>query len=238
MKTNQTASIFGVLFYILAVVTGLFLTGISTWGDMEAASYGFQRRASDALRGLSCPILLTRNETGKISLKVSNPTDKPLHPSVRTEISADFDPQVFNESFDLAPGESKSVEWSVGPQNIDLGMFIFANIQVYATYPIPNREKTCGILIIDLPGRGRPIQTALLAFSLIGLGGGLYLMSKSGLPGNRSALTWNAIIFLTVLIVSGLILSLMGSWIPSIGILVLSVLISILLVNSMIFRES
>lgn len=237
MKITQSNSIFGVLLYVLSVMAGLFLILISTWGDMEAASYGFPRRASATLSGLACPILMTRNETDTISLRVSNPTDKPLHPSVRTEISYDFEPQVFNESIDLAPGESKSVEWSVGPQNIDLGMFIFANVQIYATYPIPNREKTCGILIIDLPGRGTTIVTALLVFSLLGLGGGLYLMSKSGLPGNRSTLTRNAIIFLAVLIVSGLILSYIGSWIPSTGILVLAVLVSLLLLNSTIFRE-
>ena len=237
MKSIQAISIFGVLLYLLAVITGLLLIVVATWADMEAASYGFPRRASDALSGLTCPILMTRNETDTISLRVSNSTDKQLHPSVRTEISADFNPQVFIESVDLAPGEAKSVEWSVGPQNIDLGMFIFANVQVYATYPIPNREKTCGILIMDLPGRGRPIQTALFTVSLLGLGGGLYLMSKSGLRGNRSALTWNAIIFLAVLIVSGLILSYIGSWIPSLGILVLSVLIGILLVNILLLRE-
>jgi hypothetical protein len=91
---------------------------------------------------------------------------------------------------------------------------------------------------MDLPGKGRPIQTGLLTVSLLGLGGGLYLMSKFGLPGNRSAFTWNEVIFLAVLIVSGLILSYIGSWIPSIGILVLSVLLSILLLNTTIFRAS
>ncbi len=238
MKSIQAISIFGVLLYLLAVITGLLLIVIATWADMEAASYGFPRRASDALSGLTCPILMTRNETDTISLRVSNPTDKHLHPAISTEISADFNPQIFIESVDLAPGEAKSVEWSVGPRNIDLGMFIFANVEVYATYPIPNREKTCGILIMDLPGKGRPIQTGLLTVSLLGLGGGLYLMSKFGLPGNRSAFTWNEVIFLAVLIVSGLILSYIGSWIPSIGILVLSVLLSILLLNTTIFRAS
>ncbi|MCI0607878.1 MAG: hypothetical protein L0Z71_02305 [Anaerolineae bacterium] len=236
MKTNQTTSIFGVLFHILAVVTGLFLTGISTWADMEAASYGFQRRASAPLRGLVCPILLTRNEIGTISLRVSNTTDKPLYPSVRTEISAAFDPELSLESLDLAPGKSKRLEWAVGPENIDLGNFIFANVQVYASYPIPNRERTCGIFIIDLPGSGSMIVTGLVAFSVIGLGWGLYSMSKSDFCQGKAGNVWNAIILLTVLIVSGLILSFMGSWIPSIGILVVSVLISILLLNSMIFR--
>ena len=243
MRINQTTPILGVLIYILAVITGLFLMGIATWGDMEAASYGFPRRASSSLRGLNCPILLTRNElirdeTGKISLNVSNPTDKPLHPSVRTEISADFDPQILNESLDLAPGESKKLEWSLQPENIVLGSFILAHVQVYATYPIPNREKTCGIFIMDMPGSGRTIVIALVAFTLIGLGWGLYSISRSGLLKNRAPLSWNALLLLAVLIVGGLIFSLMGSWIPSIGILVLSVLISILLLNSTIFRVS
>jgi len=237
MRINQTTPILGLLIYILAVVTGLLLIGISTWGDMEADSYGFPRRSSATLGGLNCPILLTRDEPGEISLSVANPTDIPLHPSVRTEISADFDPQVLNESLDLAPGESKKLEWSLQSENIVLGSFILAHVQVYATYPIPNREKTCGILIMDLPGSGRAIVIALTAFTLIGLGWGLYSMSESGLLKNRAPLTWKAILFLAVLIVGGLIFSLMGSWIPSIGILVLSVLISILLLNLTLFRE-
>lgn len=238
MKINQTHSIFGVLFYVLAVITGLFLIVISTWGDMEADSYGFPRRANASLRGLDCPILLTRNETGMISLRISNPTDIPLHPSARTEISAPFETEVFVESIELAPGESQTLEWSLKPENIVLGNFILANVQVYATYPIPNREKTCGILLMDLPGSGRMIVTALAAFAVIGLGWGLYSMNKSGFIKNRTLLTGNAIIFLSALILLGLVLSFMGSWIPSLGILVLSVLISILLINLLVFRSN
>ena len=238
MKINQSISIFGVLLHVLAVITGLFLIAISTWGDMEADSYGFPRRASARLSGLNCPILLTRNETGTISLKVSNPTDQLLHPSARTEISADFEPQVFVESIDLAPGETKTLEWSVAPENVVLGNFILANVQVYASYPIPNREKTCGILIMDLPGTGNMIVTALAVFTAIGLGLGLYSMSKSGLLKVRGSNIWIAILFLSVLIVGGLIFSFMGSWIPAIGILVLAVLTSLMLMNLTLFRES
>lgn len=236
MKTNQTSSIFGVLLYILAVITGLFLIVISTWGDMEAASYGFPRRASPSLRGLNCPILLTPNEPGKISLKVSNPTGKPFHPSVRTEISADFDPPVFNQSVDLAPGESKTLEWSVGPENIVLGNFILANVQVYATYPIPNSEKTCGILLMELPGSGKTILIALTVFCLIGLGWGWYSMNMSDFRQGRAMSVWNAIILLTWLIVGGLVLSFMGSWLPSIAILVIATLISLILVGALILK--
>jgi hypothetical protein len=236
MKINQASSTLGALLYILAVVAGLFLTVISTWGDMEADSYGFARRSTSSLSGLACPILLTRNETGAISLSVSNPTDQPLHPSARTEISAAFEPEVFVESMDLSPGESKRLEWTLKPENVVLGNFILANVQVYASYPIPNREKTCGILIMDLPGSGGIIVTALAAFSLMGLGGGLYLMNSSGLRQHLAPLTWNAILFLSVLIIIGLILSALGSWVPSIGVLVVSVLISVLLLSTTLMR--
>ena len=236
MKINQTTSTLGALLFILAVIAGLLLTAISTWGDMEADSYGFARRASARLRGLTCPILLTRHETGVISLHLSNPTDQQLHPSARTEISAAFEPEVFIESIDLAPGESKRLEWTLKPENVVLGNFILANVQVYASYPIPNREKTCGILVMDLPGSGRIIVMALAAFSVIGLGWSLYSMKRSGFAGGRGTNTWNAILFLSVLILIGLILSFLGSWVPSIAILVLSVLISILLLSTIILR--
>ena len=236
MKNNQTNFILGVLFYILAVITGLSLIVISTWGDMEADSYGFPRRANSSLSGLNCPILLTRNETGVISLSILNPTDQPLHPSARTEISAAFEPEVFVESIDLEPGASQTLEWSLKPSNIVLGNFILANVQVYATYPIPNREKTCGILIMDLPGNGRIIVTILAAITLIGLAWGLYSMNKSGLLKNRAPLTWNAILFLAALIIIGLVLSFTVSWVPSLGILVLSVLVSLLLLSTTIVR--
>lgn len=236
MRNNQATSITGLLIYALGVMAGILLITISTWADMEAASYGFQRRSSDPLSGLACPILLTRNETGIISLSVSNPTDKPLHPSARTEISAEFEPKIFVESVDLEPGQSKKLEWTVGPENVDLGYFILANVQVYASYPIPNREKTCGILMVDLPGSGKVVVIALAAVGLIGLSLGLYLIGKLGPPEKAAAYTWNAIIFLTALIVVGLILSFMGSWIPAMGTLVISVLISLLLINSLVFR--
>jgi hypothetical protein len=236
MKINQNTSILGVLFYILAVITGLFLIIISTWGDMEADSYGFPRRASARLRGLDCPILLTRNETDVISLNVSNPTDQPLHPSARTEISAPFEPEVFIESIDLAPGESQTLEWALKPENVVLGNFILANVQVYASYPLPNREKTCGILVMDWPGSGMILVTGLAVFTVIGLGWGLYSMNKSGLSKTRGSNTWNAILFLSALIFLGLILSFTGSWVPSIGVLVLSILISILLLSTTILR--
>jgi hypothetical protein len=227
-------SVFAIFTYAVGVLVGLTLMGIAVWGDYEASSYGFARRASEGLRGLSCPILLTRNEPGTISLKVSNPTDRLMHSSVRTEISPENEPEIFTESVTLTPGESIRLEWSVGPGNVDLGNFIFASVQVYGTYPIPSRAATCGILIIDLPGRGRDILFGASLFCLITLGGGLYSMNRQGFRTNRPAILWQGILFLVVVLLCGGILSFAGSWLPSVFLLVVALLVSLLIINTLL----
>lgn len=49
--------------FILGAVSGLLLTALATWADLEAAYYGFPRRASARLSGFSCPVLMTANES-------------------------------------------------------------------------------------------------------------------------------------------------------------------------------
>jgi hypothetical protein len=227
-------SFFATFTYAVGVLVGLTLIGIAVWGDYEASSYGFARRASEGLRGLSCPILLTRNEPGTISLKVSNPTDRLLHPSVRTEISPEKEPDIFTESVTLTPGESIRLEWAVGPENIDLGNFILASVQVYGTYPIPSRASTCGIFVVDLPGRGQNIIVGVSLFGLVALGGGLYSMNKHGFWTNRPVILWQGILFLAGVIVCGWILSFSGAWLPSIVLLVVAVLVSLLIANNLL----
>ena len=229
MKAKSIPALF---LYATGISIGLILIAVAAWGDYESTSYGFARRANEGLRGLTCPILLTRGETGTIALKISNPLDRPLHPSVRIEISTEFDPQVFIESVTLVPGESKRLEWIVGAENIDLGNFIFASVQVHGTYPIPNRETTCGIFIIDLPGSGRNILISLSILSLIGLSGGLFLMFRNGFRTNLAANRWYAILFLAGAIVSGGILSFTGSWFLSVVLLVVALLVCLLLVGA------
>lgn len=227
-------SIPALFLYLTGVLLGLFLIGITAWGDYESTSYGFARRANTGLRGLSCPILLTRRETGTIALKISNPLDRPMHPSVRIEISTEFDPQVFVESVTLSPGELKRLEWVVGPGNIDLGNFIFASVQVYGTFPIPNRETTCGIFVIDLPGSGRNILVVSGMLSLIGLSGGLYLMNRSGFRRKDSASLWNAILFLAGTVVCGGIFSFMGSWFLAVVLLVVALVSCLMIASAML----
>jgi hypothetical protein len=218
--------------YIIGLSVGLFLIVAAAWADMESTFYGFGRLASAGLRGLSCPILMTRDETRTISLDVSNTTDSPISPAIKTEISTALVPQEFLESIKLAPRESKRLEWSVGPENIDLERFIFAKVLFFSAYPLPNREATCGIFIVDLPGSGRVLVPILVALSLLGMGWGLYAMRQSADSNGWVAKYFGSMAFLAFMVVLGLVVSFIGDWVPSVLVLAVAVIMLFLLLGS------
>ncbi len=158
-------------------------------------------------------------------MTISNTTDDPIRPAVRTMISTPLASSESVEYIQLAPGESKKLEWEIGPGNIDLKHFIFAKAVVYASYPLPSQETTCGIYILDLPGRGMTILPVLIGMSLIGSGWGLYGIRKWGHPRGWLAKNNRSLAFLAVLVGLGLVVSLLGGWLPGVIVLVLVLLV-------------
>ena len=234
---NKRISPFVSLSYVVGVVLGLYLVVISTWADFEAAFYGFSRLAEAGLRGFSCPVLIARDETSSISLRVSNTTDSMISPVIKTEISTSLVVQEFQEGLELAPGESKKLTWTVGPENIDLGNFIFAKALVFSAYPLPNREATCGVYVINLPGSGRVILSVLVVLSLMGMGWGLYGLNKTVRLNAWLENHIRAMLFLTLVIVVGMVVSFWGGWVPSILLLAVSLLLIIILLGSFFMSE-
>ena len=237
MKHNQSPSILVYLSYVIGVSIGLCLIIIAAWADMESSFYGFSRLAEAGLRGFSCPVLMTRDETRTISLRVSNTTDGSLTPSVKTEISTPFVMQEFNEKVELAPGESKRLVWSVGPENIDLKRFIFAKVLVYSAYPLTSQEANCGIFIVDLPGRGRVILPILVVLGLLAMGWSLYVMRKAGTSNDWVEKHVRPMAFLAVIVVLGIVVSFMGGWVQSILLLAVALLMIIILLGSLLMSE-
>lgn len=234
---NKRISPFVSLSYVVGVVLGLYLVVVSTWADFEAAFYGFSRLAEAGLRGFSCPVLIARDETSSISLRVSNTTDSMISPVIKTEISTSLVVQEFQEGLELAPGESKKLTWTVGPENIDLGNFIFAKALVFSAYPLPNREATCGVYVINLPGSGRVILSVLVVLSLMGMGWGLYGLNKTVRLNAWLENHIRAMLFLTLVIVVGMVVSFWGGWVPSILLLAVSLLLIIILLGSFFMSE-
>lgn len=238
MKNNERALLPSFILYSIGVVVGLFLVLIAAWADMESTVYGFQRLASVGLRGLQCPILMTRGETGTISFDVANTTDNRISPSIRTQISTPLLPEEFLENLELMPGESTRLEWPVDSGNIDMQRFIFAKVLLFSSHPIPSREATCGIFIIDLPGRGQIILPILVALSLISMGLGLHRINEWHASNEWLRKHRGLMAFLAILVVLGLIFSFIGGWIPSLLVLVVAVFTIIILMSSLLVGRS
>jgi len=231
MQNKTLAPILPILLFVMGVIIGLTLAILATWPDFEASSYEFARNTNTPLNGLMCPIILNTNEMGTVSLTVSNTTDKLLTPSVKTQISTSDDPISFLESLRLPAGQAKKMEWSIGPENIDLHYFIFVKALVYASYPIPNREATCGTFIMDLPMSGAAFLILMVTLSLTGIGSGLYMLNRINQRPERAEMNLRPMYFLAVLILLALIVSFMGWWIQSIVVIVMAILTAVVLLN-------
>jgi hypothetical protein len=234
MKNLQLPLPLAISAYVIGLFIGFFLILVAAWADMESTVYGFERLANAGLGGVQCPILMTPAETGTISLRVSNRTDNPISPSIRTQISTPALPEESVENLRLAPGESKRLSWSVGAENIDLQRFIFAKVLLFSAFPVPSQETTCGIFIINLPGTGKVILPILIALSLAGTGWGLYTMNALRLSHEWLRKRIGSLAFLALMNVLGLLLSFMGGWILPLLVLVVAVLVMIILFGTLL----
>lgn len=237
MKKNQTRALLAVPFYLVGIIVGLYLVVIAAWADMESAFYGFSRLADAGLGGFDCPVLMTRGETRNISLTISNRTDALISPAVKTEISTSLLTEEYLENLEIAPGETKKLEWEVGPENIDLERFIFAKVLVFSAFPLPNREATCGIFVLDLPVSSRLILPILVVVSLLGMGWGLYGMSRFGVSGHWLASHLRPMTFLAITVALGLVVSFMVGWLPSVLVLAVALLMVFILLGSFLMSE-
>ena len=232
MNDNQRSQWLGFLSYGLGVAVGFFLICVATWADVEASAYDFPRLANAGLNGLRCPVLMTPDETGIISLDVSNPTGNQISPAIKVLISTRLLPEEFLEGIQLRSGESKRLEWAVNAEHIDLGNFILAKVLLYSAYPLPSREATCGIFVLNLPGTGRVLVPVLMVLSFLSMGWGLYNLNRLRAVHGRLNKYMGLITFLTIIISLGLVLSFIGGWLSSVLVLVVALLLIIILLGS------
>jgi hypothetical protein len=236
MEKHKSGSNLFVAFFVVGALLGLTFTLLATWADLESVHYAYDFRASASFSGLKCPILMTANETNSFSAKIINTTDKLLSFSIKTEISSRRLPVPSVEYIELEPGQSKTLAWTMGPENIDLGNFIIAKVLVYGSYPIPNRESTCGVFILDLPTSGTVITWTMVVLSLLGMGVGLYGLNQIQSSAQNGWEITRRLTFLSVVVIAGLIASFMGWWILGVLIIVIALLFIVISLGFFINR--
>jgi hypothetical protein len=208
------------------ILLAMALASVGTLADLEAAFYGFPWWAEESLPGFRCPILMTRSETGTISVTLKNPTDRTIPFLAHADISTTGPTREVRTKVEVAPGEKKRVDWTVTSADVDLGFFIFANGWTNPAYPYPYRQSMCGILVLDVPGlTGQQIFALTLLVSLSSMVGGMCLWIAGNRPlkgRRRSAAAGMALLALVVLV--ALLASILGAWMAGIVLLALAVL--------------
>lgn len=211
MKKQTFGTPFFIAFFIFGAFLGLALVFFATWGDLESAFYGFDRTGGEPFSTLRCPVLMTATETSSFSVKVTNNTGKKINPSLIADISTPILMDVSNTPFPLMPGETKSMKWNIGPQNIDLERFIFVRAWLHGGFPMPDKESTCGVYILFLPGKGVYYTWGMIVLGLLGMGGGLFALRKVPVP-ERGGGTVGRLSVLAVIILIGLLVTYTGFW--------------------------
>lgn len=224
--------------FLLGALGGLTLIFFATWADLESTFYGFDNTGGEPLGALSCPIFMTKTETSSFSVKVVNETEKQIFPSVVTNVSTPATMEKNNDPLTLESGAAQTLTWEIGPQNIDLGRFIFVRAWVRGGYPMKDKENTCGVYILPLAGKGIYYSWGLALICLLGLGIGLYGVYQSQSPARRGHGVFTQLLFFTVVIVIGLISVHISFWLLGVLTLVVSILLTLLFAGASVAREN
>ena len=187
----------GFILFIFAAILGILLILLRAVPDLEASLYGFIKFNYPPLRSLSCPMLMTILDREPVTVRLNNPLDKTLSFYVNSQFSTGSVFDTREERLDLQPGETRTLSWEVGEENIDLNNFIFARVFTTSTSTLKMRESTCGTFVLRLPIKGGPVIYYVSLFvsilcAAVGAGGGRFqsghrcATSRAGQP----ALWW------------------------------------------------
>lgn len=212
------------LFSVGAVI-GFGLLLISVWGDIEASMFDVSYQGEQRLTTLACPVFLTPKETGEFTAKIKNPIERKIHPSVRVHISDGYLTLMSEENvkFELAPNESRKVAWTVDPEDATYGKMVLVKVFLFPDHPIPSKDASCGIYVIDLPAfSGGQILYGGMGLSFIAMIGSIgYWRGSNRVMTKRQREAFRTMTILAGAIILGVIASLMGWWmVGSIGIVV------------------
>lgn len=235
----QNYRIGGILLFALGALIASILLAVSVWGDLEASNFNPPYIDALPLKSLSCPVIMTRDEVSEISAKAANSLDHSIKPTFRTQISEGnnvFYREMY-ETITLKPGETQKLSWTVSSQDAVYGRLIFARVVLMNTYPLQDKQASCGVFITRFPYfTGTQIFIGCLVLSgLMMIVGGLLWLRSHQSKNDISRNTYRAILLISITLITGMISSLMGGWLIG-GVLFLGAVI--LMVSIALYRFS
>jgi hypothetical protein len=229
MKTRSLRSLGGIIF-LLGVSLGLALALAAIWSDFEGFSYFNTGAGYQLFNGLVCPILMTRSEKSVVTADFENPSSQEFKPFYEVAISRPGSLRKLEGQLSVPAHTTKSIQWTVDANDIDLGFFIFVDVQVLPMAEYSTHEGTCGIMVLDLTGiTGSHIFAGTLAASLIGLVLGLGLWENdAGLNIDRYTNRHRLFQALGIMVLLALLASIIGLWAAGLVFCILAVLLLVI----------
>jgi hypothetical protein len=174
----------GLILYLAGAVLGLVLLALLVWGDIEASTFGSAQSSDEKFKILNCPVFITKDEVGEISLVIDNPTDRDVTPLLRSTITFKFVTLVDEQEqrLSIPAGGSQTVTWQVTRENAAYGSVILARFYQLSNYSLPSREEFCGIVVLPFSGlTGQQAFIASFFLSLILVAVGIALYAPKGI---------------------------------------------------------
>ena len=232
--------ILSVLIFAIGILIGMALTAGTVVASLESDFYfGPGYPSDEGLKTLKCPVVMTSQEVGVISVSLVNTTDKTIEPMIQLEIS---NPGLFEnprEKYPIKVGASRMIQWEVTSENAVFDRLILIRAYQFPTYRTPSRSGTCGILMVDLFGlRGNQILTLVFTTSLvcIGLGLGMWLLLNRPLRG-KPWMASRAMLAVASSVAVGMVVGYYSIWLLGIIALVLALLMSAEVIKQFVLAE-
>jgi hypothetical protein len=208
----------GLLLFSIGILIGIAIYGGAVWADLEAFLFDSSLDADSSLSSLSCPVFMTTKETGIISAKISNDTDKPVERILRAHIAEGYVTLMreINSKLPIEPKSTAPIEWEIYPDDAVYGdRLILFRVYVFPNYPIPTSGAACGVLLFSSEiVSGAQLLWIMLTLSIVLVFGGRWLWHQGTQPITQlrmrnvaSAMNW-----LSGFVLAGIIFSLLGLW--------------------------
>lgn len=233
-RWRHTLGLYG---FFGGVLLGMLFAALLAWANFEASLFDASTDSSALnLERLKCPVLLNRQETGVVFATFTNSADWTLTRTVDAHISHGFVLLMREERsrFELAPGEKHTLQWAISPEDAAWGRFILVRLHVQRSAPLPPRTGSCGVLVVNLPyGSGAQIAAVTIGASLLLMLGGAFLWVRDLAAQNKDmrALDYLILALAPVTLLS-LLCGIIGFWLGSAVLLLVTILLTISAVAS------
>jgi uncharacterized membrane protein HdeD (DUF308 family) len=181
-------SALGIVLFSLGTVVGLALALFMNWADLESRLFDPSLSGESVLR-LRCPVLMGRDELVHVSASFRNPLERDVRYVIRAHVSEGHVllMRQLDTQLPLPPGESERLEWEVTPADAAYGLFALVKVHQFRLYPLPGRQGSCGVVLVDFPLPGGLMFAIALGLTVLGMGGGYLLWARANRPLRDSA---------------------------------------------------